>query len=197
MEKINIGIRDNYKYLDVALLVDQIEYGRVVDSWRKEVGIIKPIKLTKYWMHPLIGAWQSKLKDSLISEKESLEAQQWHTENNNKIEIIEDRISGYMVNPCQFFDEVVNNILKKFNKGNEFRNVVVKSLLFCGIKESDYVSSGIRLGVKNVTRDRKWYWWNRRLKKYGYKKIAKLTGKDVKTVEGAIRSYERKLRGLK
>ena len=55
----------------------------------------------------------------------------------------------------------------------------------------------MRLGIKNIQRNRKWYWWNRRPKKYGYKKLAKLTGENVKTVEGAIRSYDKKLRGLK
>jgi hypothetical protein len=195
MDKIMINIKDNGRYSDVALLVDKVEYGEMIDFWRKEMNITKPIRLREYWKHSSIIAWQSKVRDFLLNEKEGLEARQWHTENSNEIEAIENRLNGYQINPHFFFNEIVNIILKKFNKGDEFKSVVIKSLLFCKIKENDYIFRKIRLGVKNIRRDRKWYWWNRRPKKYGYKKIAKLTNNEKSTIEGAIKSYIKKLEG--
>lgn len=189
-----IYIKDKCGYSDVALLVDNIEYGELIDNWRKEMGITKRIRLKNYWDNPKIMAWQSKVRDILLSEKERLEAHQWHTENNNKLEIIENKISNYLENPHYFFDEVVDDILKKINKGEEFTNVVIKSLLLRSIKGNDYLIRENRFGIKNIKRDRRWYWWNKRYKKYGYKKIAKITDENLKTVESAIKSYENKLR---
>lgn len=191
-----IKIKNNCGYSDVALLIDKVEFGKMVDNWREEINFVEPIKLKEYWRHPLIMNWESKLRENLLNEKESLETQ-CYTIKNKKIEIIENKISESLRNFHYFFDEVVNDILKKFNKGEEFRSVVINSLLSCVIEENDYIVREIRLGTKNIKRDRRWYWWNKRLKKYGYKKIAKLTGNNLKTVESAIKSYEKKIKGLK
>lgn len=190
-----IYIKDKCGYSDVALLVDKVEYGESIDNWRKEIGVTKRISFKKYWDNPILISWHSKIRDTLLSEKEGLEARQWYTENNNEIEIIETRVNSYLRNPHYFFDEVVNDILKKFNKGEEFRNIVIKSLLLHNIKDNDYLIRENRFGINNIKRDRKWYWWNRRPKKYGYKKIAKLTNNEKSTVEGAIKSYIKKLGG--
>lgn len=200
MKAIEINIKDKNRFEAVATFLDNPQIENDIVALRKRVGLTT--KLIPYYNFQNFFKLQIDYKlsktdmdyyNNLIERLELLKNQGCSLKEINKLE---EEINNWQ-DPKYNFLRDIKNILIKFRKNLEFKNALVKAVICGEVQEADFTLKITRKDVRNIARDREWYWQNRRLKgkkRKGYGKIANDKNQSLRTVESAVKSYIKRLK---
>lgn len=199
MEQIKIKIRDKTRLGEVAPFVDSPDLEKYIVQLRRKVGLNRktvPYKdFESYWSFMLdykLSLEERQKYEEMVSRLELLKM---HGGDSEETEALEQDIKKWQDPRYNFLLEV-KEILSKFNKGEEFEKVVIKATICGEIRDEDFNPEVKRKDVRNIERDREWYWSNRRQTtsmRLGYRKISRAEDEILRTVESGIKSYMKRL----
>lgn len=200
MKMIDIKIKDNARYVLVAILVDQPMIETIIEELRQRIGLNKQqidydsfLNEYKSLSYKLTHDEQ-KQYDQMYEKYELLEMFP-ERRSKNEYENLEKEILNWQ-NPQYNLELQIHQTLAKLGQGDEFFTPLLKAIVCNEIRDNDYVGRPSRQRVEHIRRDRIWYWKNKRLKgneRLGYYKISKMDSVTMKTVISAIKSYQSRL----
>lgn len=197
MKMVEINIADDYRYIPVALFVDQPAIREFMLEMRKRLGLgdhlVSYESFEKQYQLLPYERDQAELEamDDLLNELEIAKRQ-----DQSNIEELDKEIWNRLRRPTYNLEIKVKEILKKYAYGDEFYNVLVKSIVTGTVGEKDFTGRPSRQRPTRIRTDRKWYWSNRRdtgPSRKGYPTIAAEEKEPERTVENAIKSYVERL----
>ncbi|MBI5356674.1 hypothetical protein HZB78_03600 [Candidatus Collierbacteria bacterium] len=201
-DQIKIKISNKRRFESVSTLVDRTDFEELVVFLRNKIGLTNKLIPYEHFdqfyksLDYHLNSEELSEYNQMIDEMELLENRNQKTPEEAKTySILRQEIRRWQ-NPKHNFLTRLDKYLSDHKIASGYKTVVIKAIVCGEIKENDFTLSVVSKGLRNIDRDRRWYWVNRRLsgaKRMGYMKIAKRHKEYLRTVENAIKTYASRL----